>query len=214
MSMLLGLVLFSFLSSNRSYGGAPGSGKSTLMLQDLIEAVLAGVSHILLIDPKGSLARAFGLWLYCLGIPFTYDRARDEGKVLGYKLIEKKPSRVAQDLMEKALVEFFLAERGFSMKSGEHPLLRQGIWFAVRLVLHQRKPVPFWKIQYALRLFHPEQERLLAGCTDPELIWVFGQLKRLTKYEQEKQLLPAQRVFDSVFGNPVLRDRCDGTFEL
>ena len=198
--------------------GEPGSGKSTGMLVDAIPGlpwraqlvldfhrtfallfltwcIRLGLAARLIVDDLAMISRVLG---YRIGTPFTYGSVQGE---------------MDEDAEIRGLLQFLFLTRGFGSNIYEHPFMAN-LWWAIRLVLHQRVPVPFRMLRYALSLHSSECRQLLKGCWDSEVLDKYDEFFVLPPMERERQLGPGRRLLESLFGTPVVRERWVGEFDI
>lgn len=202
--------------------GATRSGKSAAELARLVPRARAADCAIVLLDPPGTLASQFLLHLDALGVceRVLYDRLSDTDRVPGYAWLvpsgnQDPLQRAAEDEERvRELAAILLRRRGIEDMAST-PLIEEGVLAALRLLLRQRAPVPFFWVGEAFTLGSPARAQLLENCSDPELVRKFHNYGSLSPTARRTETGPAERILRAVCGSPAFWVRSQGaTFDF
>lgn len=202
--------------------GIPGSGKSNWALGRAVTTALERPDcGMLIFDFHGRLTKEFALWMIRKGQAhrMTYDCLNWDQFVPGYKLHETMTGwtyrgEIDQEAMIEGWIEFLLGsvvrEPGHVE---QHPYYEHGRT-AFQLVLRQARPTELKAVLHAFAFGEPEWETLMGTCWCPKTVNEMERNSRLLRATQEKEFRPVSRGLRRTIGSPILRERCDGQFDL
>jgi len=202
--------------------GATLSGKSTAEAKKLTALALQTDRAIVVCDPhRDSLAFNFMRQLEgaCQEHRVAYDRLADTDRVLGWTfLAPSRNSDPAQKQAEnderiRAFADVLLRRRGLQGLA-DKPLIEEWTTAALRLWMHQEKPIPLIQLPFVFHPRHPVFRHAVEHCTDEETTWKFRELPRLSATALRNEVAPAERLLASVCSSPAFRLRSGGTFDL
>lgn len=189
--------------------GEPGCGKSIGAIETvdnwLREMIYDDDRELFVFDPHGPLAREVGKLVieYGFGERMTYDRIEETERVPRYQVFTPECDMEAQ---KDAMMDAAAMVNAMESRHG-HTLYEDGISLSADILAGQKEPVDFWDIRHALRLGHPVQRRLFDGITEQETRDKTAYLFGLTKFERDKRIDVAVRLFDKWYRNSWLRVR-------
>jgi hypothetical protein len=202
--------------------GASRSGKSEAELARLLPLAARNDCSVVVMDPPGTLARKLLLHLDAAGQTHRvlYDRLADTDHVPGYEWLA--PSRHPDPLQrasrnDERVREFtavLLRRRGIR-DSATAPLIEEWLLTSLRLFLAQEPRCPLPQLADVFDLRSPVRRRLLAHCTEPELVRKFEVLASLSPTARRAESGPAERILRAVCESPAFRARSgDVTVQL
>lgn len=194
--------------------GATRKGKTLSAARALIESPhWAWVA----LDPhKQSLAET--LLVHARG-NVLFDRLSDIARYLCYDMLSPSKNRdprlrYAENLRKTlAFVAILLRRRG-SDSLAANPLTEEWCVAAIMLWLGQDVEKPLTYLPFAFLPGTDQFGALLKGCTDPELVFKFGQLVGMTPRGLRSEVGSAARLINAVFRSPSFQVRCGKGFDL
>lgn len=202
--------------------GIPGSGKTNWALgRAVTTAIERPRTGKLVIDLHGRMTKTFALWMIRKGQAhrMTYDDLNWDEVVPGYKLHDTMTSwsyrgEIDQEAIIEGWVQFLIGSMVREHGNVEQHPFYENARLAFQLVMRQSQPTRLTKVVHAFEFRQPAWESLMDGCWDGGTVQEVEHLAGLLRSTQEKECRPPDRATRRLFGSPILRERCDGDFDL